>query len=307
MELLETFYTRVVPIFLITVMVGMGLTLTLRHLRDVFAAPRAMLTGLTAQMLGLPLIAITLGFVFQSPPVIAAGAVILSACPGGVTSNAYTFASRADTALSVSLTTVTSLITVVTIPLVTLLAMKLHFEAADIPAIPAGQMMLTLAKLTVIPIAVGMTFRAIWPTLAQKVIEPLRTATLWLLILIVVYGTWSAWDTIRENFFQAGLLMIAINLAGMGLGYLIGRWQKLPLPQRVTIMFEVGVQNLSMALLVTMTLLQRPDLAIATLVYALFMKVSAMSLVAWMRRRQGRSQDALTDQEIRFSTQSSTD
>ncbi len=307
MELLETFYTRVVPIFLITVMVGMGLTLTLRHLRDVFAPPRAMLTGLTAQMLGLPLIAITLGFVFQSPPVIAAGAVILSACPGGVTSNAYTFASRADTALSVSLTTVTSLITVVTIPLVTLLAMKLHFEAADIPAIPAGQMMLTLAKLTVIPIAVGMTFRAIWPTLAQKVIEPLRTATLWLLILIVVYGTWSAWDTIRENFFQAGLLMIAINLAGMGLGYLIGRWQKLPLPQRVTIMFEVGVQNLSMALLVTMTLLQRPDLAIATLVYALFMKVSAMSLVAWMRRRQGRSQDALTDQEIRFSTQSSTD
>ena len=307
MELLETFYTRVVPIFLITVMVGMGLTLTLRHLREVFAAPRAMLTGLTAQMLGLPLIAITLGFVFQSPPVIAAGAIILSACPGGVTSNAYTFASRADTALSVSLTTVTSMITVVTIPLVTLLAMKLHFEAADIPTIPAGQMMLTLAKLTVIPIAVGMTFRAIWPTLAQKVIEPLRTATLWLLILIVVYGTWSAWDTIRENFFQAGLLMIAINLAGMGLGYLIGRWQKLPVPQRVTIMFEVGVQNLSMALLVTMTLLQRPDLAIATLVYALFMKVSAMSLVAWMRRRQGRSQDALTDQEIRFSTQSNTD
>lgn len=307
MELLEAFYTRVVPIFLITVMIGMGLTLTLQHLRDVFAAPRAMLTGLTAQMIGLPLIAILLGFLFQSPPVIAAGAIILSACPGGVTSNAYTFASRADTALSVSLTTVTSLITVVTIPLVTLLAMNLHFEATDIPPIPAGQMMLTLAKLTVIPIAIGMTFRAIWPQIALKIIEPLRTATLWLLILIVVYGTWSAWDTIRENFVQAGFLMIAINLAGMGLGYLIGRWQKLPIEQRVTIMFEVGVQNLSMALLVTMTLLQRPDLAIATLVYALFMKVTAMSLVAWMRRRQGRSDEPLSDQEIRFSSQSSVD
>lgn len=307
MELLETFYTRVVPIFLITVMIGMGLTLTLKHLRDVFAAPRAMLSGLTAQLLGLPLIALVLGLLFNSPPVIAAGALILSACPGGVTSNAYTFASRADTALSVSLTTVTSLITVVTIPLITLVALKLHFDATEIPHIPAGDMMLTLAKLTIIPIGIGMSVRAIWPKLATAVIEPLRTGTLWLLILIVVYGTWSAWETIVENFWQAGLLMIAINLCGMGLGFLIGRWQKLPLDQRVTIMFEVGVQNLSMALLVTMTLLQRPDLAIATLVYALFMKVSAMSLVAWMRKTQGRSDQPLTAEEISFSSQSRTD
>ena len=288
MEILEAFYTRVVPVFLIAVMIGMGLTLTVDGLKQVFVSPRAVLSGLIAQMIGLPLIAISLSYLFHSPAVIAAGAIILSACPGGVTSNAYVFASRADTALSVSLTTITSMLTVIAIPLVTLFALNLHYEAAQVPPIPAADMMFTLAKLTIVPIAIGMTLRALKPDWALRIIEPLRSVTLWLLILIVVYGTFSAWDTIRENFFQAGLLMISINLAGMALGYAIGYVQKLSFEQKITIMFEVGVQNLSMALLVTMTLLQRPDLAIATLVYALFMKFSAMSLVAYVRHRNGK-------------------
>lgn len=294
MEFLERLYTDWIPWLLILVMGGMGLSLTLADLKAIFARPRPLLAGLGAQLLLLPLVAITLGFLFDSPPAIAAGAIILAACPGGVTSNAYTFASRADIALSVSLTSVSSVITVFTIPLLTLLALQLHYDSSSAPEVPVLPMMWTLARMTILPIAVGMAIRAWQPALALKLIEPLRTITLWLLVFIVIIGTWSAWPNIVDNLANAGLLMIAINITGMGLGFIIGQLLALPLAQRLTIVFEVGIQNLSMALLVTLTLLQQSDLAIATFIYALFMKITAMSLVAWSRRRLGSASGATT-------------
>lgn len=287
MEFLEVFYTRFVPIFLFTVMVAMGLSLTIDDLLEVVRKPKAILIGLVAQLGFLPVLAISYGFLFDSPPVIAAGAIILAACPGGITSNAYVFASRADVALSIGLTSVASFITVFTVPLLTLLALNLHLDQGEIPDLPAGDMMWTLARLTILPVAIGMTFRYFRADIAQKMIEPLRVATLVALIVIVVIGTVNAWDTIVENLWTAGVLMTAINVTAMAVGYLLGGVSRLPFPQRASITFEVGVQNLSLALFVAFTFLKRPDLAVSTLVYALVMKITAMSFVAWVRKRIG--------------------
>jgi BASS family bile acid:Na+ symporter len=286
-EFLEVFYTRFVPIFLFTVMVAMGLSLTIDDLLEVVRKPKAILIGLVAQLGFLPVLAISYGFLFDSPPVIAAGAIILAACPGGITSNAYVFASRADVALSIGLTSVASFITVFTVPLLTLLALNLHLDQGEIPDLPAGDMMWALARLTILPVAIGMTFRYFRADIAQKMIEPLRVATLVALIVIVVIGTVNAWDTIVENLWTAGVLMTAINVTAMAVGYLLGGVSRLPFPQRASITFEVGVQNLSLALFVAFTFLKRPDLAVSTLVYALVMKITAMSFVAWVRKRIG--------------------
>jgi BASS family bile acid:Na+ symporter len=286
-EFLEVFYTKFVPIFLFTVMVAMGLSLTVDDLKAVIRKPKALLTGLSAQMIALPAIAIGFGLLLDSPPVIAAGAIILAACPGGITSNAYVFASRADIALSIGLTAVASVITVFTVPFFTLLALRLNLDRSDIPDLPAGEMMWTLAQLTILPVAIGMTFRRLKTELALRMIEPLRVITLVALIVIVVIGTINAWDTIVENLWTAGVLMTAINLTAMTVGYGLGRAARLPFPQVATITFEVGVQNLSMALFVAFTFLKSPELAIATLVYALVMKITAMSLVWYVRNRLG--------------------
>ncbi len=287
MEFLETFYTKFVPIFLFTVMVAMGLSLTVDNLLEVFRKPKAIATGLCAQLLFLPALAIGYGLLFDSPPVIAAGAIILAACPGGITSNAYVFASRADVALSIGLTTVASFITVFSVPFLTLLALNMHMEQSAIPTLPAGDMMWTLAQLTIVPVAMGMILRRLKPALALRMIEPLRIATLIALIVIVVIGTITAWDTIVENALTAGVLMTAINLTAMTFGYALGKVMRLPFPQVASITFEVGVQNLSLALFVAFTFLQSPELAIATLVYALVMKITAMSFVAYVRKRLG--------------------
>lgn len=285
MSFLESFYTEFVPIFLFAVMMAMGLALTPTDLQAVIAKPKALLSGLCAQLLLLPLIAIGLGLLYQSPPVIAAGAIILAACPGGVTSNAYVFSARADIALSIGLTVFASLITVFSIPFLTLFALNLHLGQSQIPDISAQQMIWTLARFTIVPVALGMTFRAWRPEWAIRLLEPLRIGALISLIIIAVVGTLTAWDTIVANFWTAGILMATINIVAMSLGYGIGKLLKLPFKQLVTVMFEVGVQNLSMALFVCLTFLKSPELAVATFVYALFMKITALSLVWYVRRR----------------------
>lgn len=292
MEFLETFYTQFVPIFLFTVMVAMGLSLTVDNLLEVARKPKAISVGLCAQLLFLPALAISYGFLFDSPPVIAAGAIILAACPGGITSNAYVFASRADVALSIGLTTVASFITVFSVPFLTLFALNLHMDQSTIPDLPAGDMMWTLAQLTIVPVALGMTIRHFKPAAALRLIEPLRVATLVALIVIVVIGTITAWDTIVENALTAGILMTAINVTAMTVGYGLGKLMRLPFPQVASITFEVGVQNLSLALFVAFTFLKSPELAIATLVYALVMKITAMSFVAYVRKRLGTAVEA---------------
>jgi len=282
---LEAFYTEFVPFFLFTVMMAMGLALTVQDLKQVLVKPKAIITGLSAQLLLLPAITIGLGFLFSSPPVIAAGAIILAACPGGVTSNAYVFSARADIALSVGMTAIASMVTVFSIPFLTLFALDLHLDRSEMPALSALQMTWTLAQFTIIPVALGMLFRAWQPGLAKKSIEPLRIITLIALILIAAIGTINAWDTIVENIWTAGILMATINIVAMSLGYGLGNLLRLPFKQMATITFEVGVQNLSMALFVCLTFLKSPELAVATLVYALFMKITALSFVWYVRKK----------------------
>lgn len=289
MNFLEAFYTEFVPFFLFTVMMAMGLALTLQDLKQVLAKPKAIIAGLSAQILLLPAITIGLGFLFSSPPIIAAGAIILAACPGGVTSNAYAFSARADIALSVGLTTIASMVTVFSIPYLTLFALDLHLDRSEMPALSALQMTWTLAQFTIIPVTLGMIFRAWQPGLAKKLIEPLRIITLIALILIALIGTVNAWDTIVTNIWTAGILMATINIVAMSLGYGLANLLRLPFKQMASITFEVGVQNLSMALFVCLTFLKSPELAVATFVYALFMKVTALSFVWYVRKKLAES------------------
>jgi BASS family bile acid:Na+ symporter len=290
-----------VPFFLFTVMMAMGLALTVNDLRIVFERPKGILGGLSAQLLVLPLLGIGLGFLYGSPPVIAAGAIILCACPGGVTSNAYTFSAKADIALSIGLTVVASVITVFTIPFLTLFALELHLDRSEIPDLSILNMIWTLSKFTLVPVALGLAFRAWKPEIAKKLVEPLRLIALIALIIIAIVGTINAWDTIVSSIWTAGILMATINVVAMSIGYGLGNLLRLPFPQMASITFEVGVQNLSMALFVCLTFLKSSDLAVATFVYAFFMKITALSFVWYVRRRLAIGESVARDTPVLVS------
>lgn len=284
MNLMEFLNTRVVPSTLILVMFGLGLSLTLADFKRVIVFPKAAAIGLVGQLVGMPAAAFLLAYLLAPNPSIAVGLVILGACPSGTTSNAYSFAARADVALCVTLSAVTSIITVFTIPLLTYVALQAFFEQGQIPDLPVANMLWTLTTVTLIPVTLGMIVRRIAPGLTERALEPIRKLTLVLLILVLTAAAASSWQVLRDNFAIAGLLVVTMNLSTMAMGYYLAKLGGLAAPQRVTVTYEVGIQNLALAMLITLTLLKRPDLAIAALLYAVVMPASALAFLPFARR-----------------------
>ncbi len=274
----------VIPWVLRLVMVGLGLSLTLADFKRVVVFPKAASIGLVAQLIGLPLTAFVLAWLFSAPPAIAVGLVILAACPSGVTANAYTFAARADVPLCVTLSAVTSVVTVFTIPFLIELALELFFAEGQIVTISPTNMLLNLMTFTLLPLATGMLLRHLFPGPAERAVEPIRRVILYFMIVILLLGVISSYQDLIDHFATAGGLVVAMNLITMGLGYGIARGFKLPLPQVITITFEVGVQNLALSFAITFNILQRPDLAVAGLIYAAVMPATALAFVSIARR-----------------------
>lgn len=280
--------SQVVPWVLRLVMLGLGLSLTLADFKRVFVFPKAATIGLVAQLVGLPLAAFALSLAFGPAPAIAVGLVILAACPSGVTANAYSFAARADVPLCVTLSALTSVITVFTIPFLTYLALQVFYEQGQIPELPVLDMLRGLILITLVPVVIGMAIRAWRPAWAVRAVEPLRKGVLVLLVIVLVLAALSGLDVIRENIASAGLLVVTMNLLTMGLGYGLGRLFKLPTAQVVTITFEVGVQNLALALTITLAILGRPELAVAALLYSVVMPATALAFISVARRLMAR-------------------
>ncbi len=286
--MLELVFTVILPIGLVLVMAGMGLSLTPNDLKRVFVFPRAGLIGLGGQLLMVPVIAFVLIAIYQPPPAIAIGAVVMAACPGGITSNGYTFASRGDAALSVTLTAISSAVTVFTMPLLIYIALQMFSVNGEQVQMSISQVMGTLFLLAVLPVGSGMLVRYRWPEFTLRLIEPMRNVTLGMLILIIVISVVTGWSTIRENFADTALVAFSLNIIAMGLGHTIARLARLPEDQVIAITFAIGIQNLSLALTVAMVLLERPDIAAFALVYALSAKLTSISYVTWSRMRAAR-------------------
>ena len=284
MDIVQFFYVEIIPWGLWLIMFGLGMSLTLEDIKHVFVDMKAATIGLVGQLILLPALGFLLVETLSPAPAIAVGLIILTACPGGVTSNAYVFASRGDLALSVSLTGISSFITVFTIPIWTFLALDLYYTQGSIPEIPVLDMIYKLASLTIIPIGGGMIVRAFKPELAKRLIETLRKITLIFLITLVVSGTITSFPVLMDNFVDAALIALLLNVIAMAMGFTLGKFFKLDLAKRVSITYEVGVQNITLAFLVTLSLLQEPSLAAATLVYALFMKITALTFLTFARK-----------------------
>jgi BASS family bile acid:Na+ symporter len=271
---------EVIPWVLRLVMVGMGLTLTLADFKRVVAYPTAATVGLLAQIVGVPLIAYGAALLFSPPPAIAIGLMILAACPSGVTSNAYSFAAKADVPLCVTLSAVTAVVHVFTIPYLVNFSLQAFADGGQVVSLPVFNMLRDLAGFTLAPLVLGMFVRARFTTTAKRLEEPLRKAVLYLMMLVLLLGVASSYQQIIDYAAVAGLLVIVVNLLTMVLGYGLARAFRLPMTQVVTIVFEVGVQNLALALAITFRMLNRPDLAVTPLLYAVVMPATALMFVS---------------------------
>jgi bile acid:Na+ symporter, BASS family len=267
-----TILTKVVlPLALFIIMLGMGLSLVVQDFARIVKHPKAVVIGLFGQMVVLPAIGLGVVYLYGMDPLLAAGLMILALSPGGTTSNMIAYLSRGDVALSISLTAVVSLVTPLTIPLLgsVFLAMLLG-EAKDI-SLPMGQTIVQLVAITLVPVGIGMLLKKRFPKFSEKTERPVKILSLVFLFLIIGGIMRQNWDKLPGFFAETGLAALTLNVSTMVIGFFGALSLRLERKQAITIGVEVGIQNGTMALLVTGTILNNPTMSIAPAIYSLIM------------------------------------
>ncbi len=268
---MDNISTLILAFALIVTMWGMGLGLVMQDFRRILDNPKAVYLGLLNQLVLLPLIGFLLVSFIPSSPEIAVGIMILAACPGGPTSNLLSMLAKADTALSVSLTAITSLVTIFTIPFIVNFGLERFAGAGQNIQIDVLKTILTLLVIVIIPMSIGMLVRAKKTQFANKMAKPTRILSVILLALIIVGIVIKEKDNVVEFFARAGILALMLNAITMGFGYYSAKFMHLDRKQSLTISLESGVQNGTMALAIAGTLLANTAYGIAPAVYSLIM------------------------------------
>lgn len=275
----------IVPLGLIAIMFSMGLSLAPRDFGEVARNPRAVGAGLFGQLVLLPPLAVVIAWLFRLPPAMATGLFILAICPGGITSNAITYAARANVALAVVLTTASSLITVFTIPPLMNWALSHYFVAGELPPLSVPRTMLQLAQMTLAPIVSGMLVRYLWPDAAARLTRWLRPASLVVLVAVIGFAVAISFGLVLDNLLRAGPAAYVLNVASMGIGLGLAALLRLERNDSLTVAIEVGIHNATMATFLSLSVLREMSLAITPTIYGIIMIVNAGLLVRWLRGR----------------------
>lgn len=267
------------PLALASVMLGMGLGLVPEDFRRIGRDPKAVVAGTLAQVVLLPLIGALLVWILPMPAPIAVGLMVLAICPGGPSSNLITYLAKGDVALSVSLTAISSVITVITIPLLANQALRIIMGTEAQFNLPIGTTMLQILLITLVPTAFGMALRQRFPALALRLetqVSRLAAALLGLIILLLLI---KESGRLPSFFFKVGLAVVLLNGLATLAGYLAGRLLGLPVAQQICLAIEVGIQNCTLALAITAGLLGNPEMAVPAAMYGLWMYVTGLVVV----------------------------
>lgn len=281
-DLLKTVF---LPLALISIMFGMGMSLTAADFKRVILSPRATILGLCCQLIALPLLAFALIWLFRLPGDLAVGLMILAACPGGPTSNIITHLSRGDTALSVTLTAVSSVITVFTIPLLVGFAIRHFLDADEAIVLPFLKTVGQLIVVTLIPIALGMWVNRARPAFSRRMASTVNVISLLFLALVILAAVLREKD-LGQQFLLAGPAALALNLTSMGLGLGAAALFRLTRPQGISISIESGIQNGTLALSIALGLLDSSRIAMPAVVYSLLMFGSGAIMILWFGRKK---------------------
>lgn len=275
------------PIALALIMASMGLALVPGDFARVLREPKAFAVGALSQLVLLPLMAFALalgwGALFDPPAALVMGFVLLAACPGGATSNLLTHLARGDTALSISLTAVFSVLSVVTIPLIVGLGLAL-IMGADAPPLAVGETALGVFLITTVPVALAMALRQARPALALRIEPAARKGAAGLFVLIVLGAVVAEWDLVKTHFADIGPPALILNLAAMAAGLWVARAARLGRDREIAIALETGLQNGTLAIFVGLTLLGDELMVVPAAIYALVMFATAGAYVGWLTR-----------------------
>lgn len=286
-----------ISLVLALIMFGIGASLKLEDFRTIFSHRKPLVTGLTLQMLFLPALALVVAMVSGLSPELKMGLFIIAICPGGTTSNFISYITRADTALSVALTSVNSIMILVTIPLLSSLAFAIFLPDAQ-KSISVLSTSVQVFSILIVPVVLGVLFHEKMPRLSETLQTPLKYFNTLLLAFVFAIKYFA-----NESAGGSGIQMqevwsllpacLGLHLGGLFISFIIARRLKIDLRKSTTIGIEVGLQNTTLALLVAGTLIGNNEMTKPTLVYSMFSFFTTLLFAMLILRGVGRRLHAL--------------
>ena len=271
--------TKIAPIALALIMLGLGLGLKLSDFIRILKGPKIFLVGLVSQLILLPIIALIIIFLIKVPIEIAMGVMIISAAPGGVTSNVMTKFANGDVALSISLTAVSSLICIISVPLLVFNSASLLGLSNISKEISMTGIALKMAGIVTLPVLIGMIIRKFADNLISNNVKLVERTT-GLLFLVVFAAIWiEERNSIIEYLSKAGFIVLILNVSMMFVAYYIAKFFSSNIQQRKCISIECGLQNGTLAVFVSTQIFNDIIYIIPTAAYALIMYITAFIFI----------------------------
>ncbi|HWM33018.1 MAG TPA: bile acid:sodium symporter family protein [Pseudolysinimonas sp.] len=258
------------PVALGIIMFGLGLSLTVADFARVGKHPKAVIIALVCQLILLPAICFGLVLLFALPPVLAIGMMLLAASPGGTTANLYSHLFRGDVALNITLTAINSVIAVFTLPLITNLAIA-FFQPGDTELGIQLAKALEVFAIVLIPVALGMAVRRLWPRFADAMDKPVRIASMVILAIVIVGAIIANRDLFFAHVGELAAITVLFCAISLTLGFLIPRLFRVERRQAVASSFEIGIHNATLAIVIAVTVLGNEQMQLPAAVYGVLM------------------------------------
>jgi bile acid:Na+ symporter, BASS family len=278
-----------INIVLALIMLGIGLSLTFSDFSNIFNHPKSLLTALSVQLFLVPLIAFAIAFISGLGNAEKVGIVLISLCASGASSNLVTHLFRGNVALAISMTTLNSFITLLTIPLLTNLALSVFMGFEKEISLPLGETILQIFIVTILPAAAGVYIRKRKENMAVKLEKPLKYVLTLLLGFVftikIFFGESSGGTGISfSEILQIIPFMLLLNILAMMTGLFVAKLLKLSFCDQFTISIEVGLHNTALALLMGGTILNMPEIEKPAVVYAMFSFFTALLFVYLVKK-----------------------
>lgn len=271
------------PLCLALIMLVMGTGLSLQSFLPVLHKPKAVLIGIVAQLVLLPMIVWVLILALHLPPIIAAALVLIACAPGGATSNLFSKLADGDLPLSIALTAVISLLSPLWMPWAA--QTQLGWLGYDVAfKLSYAQVVLQLLLVTALPLVLGMGLRKLYPSWVQAYEQRLKQVSIGLLMLMILVLIVVNAHVLPSVFGLSALMVVLLATLALALGYGLAKLLGLSQAQSRTLSFETGVQNAGMAIMIAFSFLQAPELGMVALLYGILMNIPAF-IALWVFKR----------------------
>ena len=270
------------PVVLFVIMLGLGLSLRLDDFTRVLSRPKPVIIGLICQTVLLPILCFALVYASSLPPAIAVGMMLLAASPGGTSASLYTHLARGDVALSITLTAFSSLLAIISLPIIANLSLLLFYGEAETIYLEIDKV-LQIFSIAIVPAMIGAFIHNRYPATASRLERPVKILATLFLAAVVLFALVGQWHLVAIWGPTVGAAALLFNLASLAVGYYVPRLFGVDRRQAIALAMAIGIHNAALVITLAMSeyMLNNSEMAIPPALYGLIAYITG-GIFVWM-------------------------